>query len=73
MSGSDQDYAFNLLYMYQPLVDDIGSVSHPWVLIAMSGQIRNAALPFWKGLFKKSKSEVIVNTIPVKNVVPFRL
>jgi hypothetical protein len=54
-SQEDQQYSLYAIFMQQPWVDDVGALSHPWVLIAMSESIRNAALPFLKGFLKREK------------------
>jgi hypothetical protein len=57
-----QQYVLYVLYLQQPWVDDVGAVSHPWVLIAMCKSIRNAALPCLKGIFKRKFNKAAVTT-----------
>ena len=45
-TGADMKYALYTVYLFQPLVDDTGSMSHPWLLIFMCGNLRRATLPF---------------------------
>jgi hypothetical protein len=67
----DQQYGLYIIYLQQPWVDDVNAVSHPWVLIAMSESIRNAALPFLKGIFKQnSNTEAVISVITVTQVQP---
>jgi hypothetical protein len=63
LSPATTEYALYVIYLQQPWVDDVGSVSHPWIIILMSTSIRNAALPFLKNIFKKKKTEVSVLSI----------
>jgi hypothetical protein len=62
-----QQYGLYILFLQQPWVDDVGAVSHPWVLIAISKSIRNATLPFLKdiGIWKcKAASSHFINVQP---------
>lgn len=43
--GIDAGSAQYWLFLQQPLVEILGTESHPWVLIAVSSSIRRAALP----------------------------
>jgi len=63
-------YALYTIYLQQPWVDDVGSVSHPWVLILMCESIRSAALPFLKDFTLIKSNQSVTSVISVTNVQP---
>jgi hypothetical protein len=44
------------MYLQQPWMDDVMAITQPWLLIAISKTIRNAALPFLQNIFSSSNS-----------------
>jgi hypothetical protein len=50
LQKEQQEYGLYIAFLQLPWVDDVGAVSHPWVLIAISKSLRNATLPFLKDM-----------------------
>uniref|UniRef100_A0A914I447 Serpentine receptor class gamma n=1 Tax=Globodera rostochiensis TaxID=31243 RepID=A0A914I447_GLORO len=57
------------LFMQQPLVEILGTESHPWVLLIMSGSIRAATLPFVATFKQRTSGISFVKPTPIITTV----